>query len=233
LANEALAQLVSGETPEGDLDTQAKDKAEEKLEQPIRLHDQRLDRVAAILAQQHCRRVIDLGCGEGKLIKRLLADVSIDEVLGVDISTRTLEIAAQRLGLERMHERQRRRVRLVQGALTYRDKRLEGYDAAALIEVIEHLDAPRLAALERVLFGFAKPDVIVITTPNREYNVKFEGLAEGKFRHADHRFEWTRLEFEAWGQTQAGRYGYKVSFEPVGDLDEALGAPSQLAVFTR
>ena len=124
-------------------------------------------------------------------------------------------------------------MKLLHGALTYRDARIEGFDAAAVVEVVEHLDPPRLAAFERVLFGCARPRVVVLTTPNREYNVKFEGLPVGKFRHADHRFEWTRAEFAAWCEGVCRQYGYGVTSAPLGDEDPALGGPSQMAVFTR
>jgi 3' terminal RNA ribose 2'-O-methyltransferase Hen1 len=121
----------------------------------------------------------------------------------------------------------------MQGSLTYRDKRLAGYDAATVIEVIEHLDPPRLSAFERVLFEFAKPGAVVMTTPNVEYNVKFEGLPAGKLRHKDHRFEWTRNEFQNWATGVATRFGYSVRFAPIGPEDEVAGPPTQMAVFTR
>ena len=131
-----------------------------------------------------------------------------------------------------MPERQRRRIELRQGSLLYRDKKLGGFDAAALVEVIEHLDQPRLMALERVLFEFARPRHVVITTPNREYNVLFPTLPPGKFRHGDHRFEWTRAEFTSWAESTGARFGYDVRFEPIGTVDEQHGAPSQMAVFS-
>jgi 3' terminal RNA ribose 2'-O-methyltransferase Hen1 len=134
--------------------------------------------------------------------------------------------------LDRLPPKQKGRVKLMQGALTYRDKRLAGYDAATVVEVIEHLDLPRLAAFERVLFEFARPHVVVLTTPNVEYNVKFEDLPAGKLRHKDHRFEWTRGEFQAWAESVAQRFGYGVRFLPVGAEDAAVGAPTQMGVFT-
>ena len=117
--------------------------------------------------------------------------------------------------------------------MIYRDRRLEGYDAAAVIEVIEHLDRPRLAAFERVLFEFARPVTIIITTPNVEYNPKFETLPEGQLRHKDHRFEWTRAEFQSWAQMVSERFGYAARFLPIGTEDAEVGAPSQMAVFVR
>jgi 3' terminal RNA ribose 2'-O-methyltransferase Hen1 len=210
-----------------------KDAAEEALEKPIRLHELRLDRVAAVLVEKGARRVVDLGCGSGKLLKRLLAEKQLTNILGVDVSSLGLELAERRLKLDRMSERQRERINLIQGALTYRDRRLEGYDAAALVEVIEHLEPDRLPALVRVVFEFAKPRLVVITTPNVEFNSKFEGMKPGQMRHADHRFEWTRAEFEAWCAPIAERFGYSVSLSGLGDADETFGAPSQMAVFER
>jgi 3' terminal RNA ribose 2'-O-methyltransferase Hen1 len=210
-----------------------KDAAEEQLEKPIRLHDLRLDRITDVLKESRVRRVVDLGCGSGKLLKRLIAEPGFDYILGVEVSAVALEQAARRLKLDRMNERRRARIDLIQGALTYRDQRIAGYDAAALSEVIEHLDPDRLAALEEVVFSHARPRLVVITTPNREYNAKFEGMVPGQLRHADHRFEWTREEFRAWAEPIAERHGYAVRFEGLGDEDPMLGAPSQMAVFER
>jgi 3' terminal RNA ribose 2'-O-methyltransferase Hen1 len=207
--------------------------AEEKdLERPLTLHTQRLNLVATRLKELGAKTVVDMGCGEGKLLRRLLADRSFENVLGMDVSHRSLEVASSKLRLDRMPERQRKRIALMQGSLLYRDKRMAGFDAAALVEVVEHLDPTRLAALGRVLFEFARPQHIVITTPNREYNILFPTLPEGKMRHTDHRFEWTRAEFTAWATAIGNRFGYRVSFEPIGPEDETHGAPSQMAVFS-
>ncbi len=204
---------------------------EKELERPLTLHTQRLSMVATRMRELNVKSVIDLGCGEGRLLRRLLADRSFDRILGMDVSHRALEIAARKLKLDRMPQRQRARLELFQGSLLYRDTRLNGADAAALVEVIEHLDPPRLSAAERVVFKFARPRYVLVTTPNREYNVLFPTLPPGNMRHGDHRFEWTRAEFQSWAQATAQRYGYTVTTEPVGPLDETHGAPSQLAVF--
>jgi 3' terminal RNA ribose 2'-O-methyltransferase Hen1 len=135
--------------------------------------------------------------------------------------------------LDRLSPVQRARVRLLHGSLMYRDARLAGYDAAAVVEVIEHLDAPRLAAFERVVFECARPGTVVVTTPNVEYNVKWPSLPAGRLRHRDHRFEWTRDQFQAWAIEMAQRFGYAVRFLPVGDADPVVGAPTQMGVFTR
>ncbi|WP_433662839.1 3' terminal RNA ribose 2'-O-methyltransferase Hen1 [Nocardia sp. CA-128927] len=189
--------------------------------------------VRAALHEVGARRVLDLGCGEGTLLRELLADKVFTEIVGVDVSMRALHIAERKLRLERMPERVAQRLTLRQGALTYTDARLRGYDAAVLMEVIEHVDLPRLGALEHAVFGAAAPGAVLVTTPNAEFNVTFETLAAGSFRHADHRFEWTRAEFAAWADGVAARHGYTVRFVPIGVPDAELGAPTQMAVFTK
>jgi 3' terminal RNA ribose 2'-O-methyltransferase Hen1 len=235
LVDQAMARLLS----EDDASVEAVESkteqaalAEKDLERPMTLHTQRLNLVATRLKALEAKTILDLGCGEGKLLRRLLADRAFEQITGMDVSHRSLETASSRLRLERMPERQRKRIHLMQGSLLYRDKRLSGFDAAAVIEVIEHLDRPRLVAMERVLFEFARPRHVVVTTPNREYNVLFRTLPPGKLRHGDHRFEWTRAEFAAWAEAIGARFGYRVGFEPVGPVDEQYGAPSQMAVFS-
>jgi len=233
LVRTALAQLVEEDNPEPD-DTQEKHELEEAaVEKPISLNQQRLEAVLAALKACGAKRVLDLGCGEGRLLKELLQDKTFEEIVGVDVSYRALEIAQERLHLEWLTEQQRQRIKLIQGSLTYRDQRLSGYDAATVVEVIEHLDQPRLAGFERSLFEFARPTTVVVTTPNVEYNVKFENLPAGKLRHKDHRFEWTRTEFQAWANRVAERFGYSVQFLPVGSEDVDVGAPTQMGVFSR
>ncbi len=233
--DQAFAQLLHEESADVEVlesRTQQAATVERELERPMTLHTQRLNLVATRLKELGAKSVVDLGCGEGKLLRRLLADRAFENLCGMDVSHRSLEIASARLRMDRMPARQKERIRLMQGSLLYRDKRLDGFDAAALVEVIEHLDPQRLAALERVLFEFARPGHIVITTPNSEYNTLFPTLPSGKMRHADHRFEWTRAEFTQWVQTAATRFGYTFVIEPVGPVDETHGAPSQMAVFS-
>lgn len=211
-----------------DTDGEAGERREPK---PPTLAELRRAAILAALRETGAARVADLGCGQGELVGALLADPAFTEVLGVDVSVRALSAASRRLRLERMSERQAARVRLVQGALTYTDERLKGFDAAVLSEVIEHLDLPRLPALEYAVFGAARPATVVVTTPNVEYNVRWESLPAGTVRHADHRFEWDRAEFRAWAQRVAGAYGYTVTLRPVGPTDPEVGAPTQLALF--
>jgi 3' terminal RNA ribose 2'-O-methyltransferase Hen1 len=231
LAREALARLVDEESPDPDLTEKVHNTEEEVIERPLNLNEQRINAVMAALKSCGAKRVVDLGCGEGKLLRALLEDRSIDEIVGLDVSHRALQIAQERLRLDRMPTRQRERLKLIQGSLMYRDKRLAGYDAATVIEVIEHLDQPRLTAFERVLFEFAKPAAVVLTTPNVEYNARFETLPAGKLRHKDHRFEWTREQFKDWSEGIAKQHGYEVRLLPVGPEDAVLGAPTQMAVF--
>jgi 3' terminal RNA ribose 2'-O-methyltransferase Hen1 len=202
-------------------------------EKPVPLAVQRRGSVLAVLRASGARRVLDLGCGGGTLLRDLLADPQFTEILGVDVSAGALEVAARRLRLDRLPERQRERIALRQSALTYADASLAGYDAAVLMEVIEHVDEVRLPALEHAVLGVARPRTLVVTTPNVEHNVRFETLEPGRFRHADHRFEWTRAQFRAWATAAGARHGYGVRFLPVGPDDPEVGPPTQMAAFER
>ena len=233
LVKSALAKLATDDETDPDDTAEENEAAEERLEAKVNLHDRRLATVLEVLKASGAKRIVDLGCGEGKLLRLLAGESWVAELVGVDVSTRSLEIAKFRLDRLRLAPAQRDRLKLLHGALTYRDARIEGFDAAAVVEVIEHIDASRLGAFERVLFGCARPGLVVLTTPNSEYNVRFEGLPAGKFRHADHRFEWTRAEFRAWAEGVAARNGYTLRIDPLGDEDPEVGAPSQMGVFSR
>ncbi len=205
---------------------------EQELEKRVSLNERRLEQVSQLVTSLQAKTVVDMGCGEGRLLARLLEIKSVERVVGMDVSVRSLEYASDRLHLDRMPPRQRARIDLLHGSLMYRDDRLKGFDAATVIEVIEHLDPPRLAAFERVLFETARPTFVIVTTPNREYNVNFEGLPAGRLRHSDHRFEWTREEFTGWCARQCERFGYTVEHSPVGDEHPVTGPPTQLALFS-
>ena len=225
LARQAFARLAE----------EASDEEEEEVASPaeddrVSLNDARLGAVTAAIRNSGAKRVLDLGCGEGRLLRELLKMREIEKLVGMDVSIRSLEIASKRLRLQQMAPRMRERIDLLHGSLLYRDARLEGFDAAAVVEVVEHLDPPRLAAFERVLFECIHPKTIALTTPNREYNVTWE-MDEGRLRHYDHRFEWTREEFRAWADRMAEMNGYAVRYLPVGEEDPKLGAPTQMAIF--
>ncbi|OIJ94362.1 3' terminal RNA ribose 2'-O-methyltransferase Hen1 [Streptomyces sp. MUSC 14] len=225
-----LAEADDSEVEEIDNAVAEETETEEK---PTPLAVQRREAILAALRESGAARVLDLGCGQGQLVQELLKDTRFTEIVGLDVSARALTVAARRLKLDRMGERQASRVRLLQGSLAYTDKRLKGYDAAVLSEVIEHLDLPRLPALEYAVFGAARPRTVVVTTPNVEYNVRWETLPAGHVRHGDHRFEWTREEFRAWAARVAELHGYDVRFAPVGPDDPEVGPPTQMALFHR
>ncbi len=233
LTREALARLSDENEADPDASADEHSREEEAVEEKISLNQQRLGSVLAALKASGARRVLDLGCGEGRLLRLLLDERQFEEIVGVDASWRALQIASERLRLDRMPDAKRRRIKLLHGALTYRDARIAGFDAAALVEVIEHLDPPRLAAFERVVFEFARPTSVVLTTPNIEYNVRFPTLPAGRLRHRDHRFEWTRGEFQEWTAGIAQRFGYRATHLPIGSEDESVGAPTQMAILRR
>ena len=229
LANEAIARLVPEEEPADQSDQS--DQSDPPSSSVPSLHDLRLDAVAARIAALNPESVADLGCGEGKLTRRLLKQTRIPRLTAMDVSTRSLEILNERL--DRLPGPIRARATVILGSLIYRDSRLACHDAAALVEVIEHLDPDRLEALEAVVFAHAAPRHLFVTTPNREYNILFEGMKPDALRHGDHRFEWTRAEFRDWAERVAATHGYQVSLEPLGEEHPEHGAPSQMAVFVR
>jgi 3' terminal RNA ribose 2'-O-methyltransferase Hen1 len=235
LTRDALARLaeVDDAVPE-DLDNALEGaRIVAEPDQPAPLSEQRRGAVLAAIRAAGARRVGDFGCGEGALVRDLLADPAIELIVATDVAARALQVAARRLRLDRMSEPQRNRLRMFQSSLTYRDDRLAGLDAAVLMEVIEHIDPPRLEAMERVVFSRAAPATVIVTTPNVEHNVRYETLPPGTPRHRDHRFEWTRRQFRHWAAAVADRHGYRVRFLPVGADDPEVGPPTQMAVFDK
>jgi len=232
LTASALARLVDEEVDPDEKEAEHAQE-EERLESGSKLWELRMAAVSSVLRARQVQTVLDVGCGEGKLLKLLLEDRIFTKITGMDVSVRVLQKAVRKLRFEQLPPMQKARIDLIHGSLMYRDKRLGGYDAATVVEVIEHLDPPRLAAFERVLFEHAMPRVAIITTPNAEYNPLFGTLAAGVFRHKDHRFEWTRAQFQAWAQRITERFNYKVQFAPVGPADPLMGPPTQMGVFER
>jgi 3' terminal RNA ribose 2'-O-methyltransferase Hen1 len=230
LTRSALARLAEAD----DTEPETLDNAVTEDDEPRKpLAIQRREAILAILRELGAQRVGDFGCGSGVLTRALLGEKQIERIVAVDVSVRALQLAARDLNLDRMPDRQRERLQIFQSALTYRDDRLAGLDAAVLMEVIEHVDPERLPALERAVLGFAAPATVLVTTPNAEYNPQFATLPAGAMRHRDHRFEWTRAQFRSWAENAADTHGYQVSFRPVGAEHPDAGPPTQLAVFTR
>lgn len=230
LVNRALDRLNYADTESG---SPLPEEPEEPSTPPtMTLNSARLARVAEEVEKCGASRVIDLGCGEGRLLSRLLKNPRISCLTGTDVAYSVLEKAKARLKVDRMSERDRERLNLFQSSLTYRDARFSGYDAACVVEVIEHLDPARLQAFEQVLFQYAKPTHVILTTPNFEYNANYKSLTKNSLRHGDHRFEWTRAQFREWAEKVAQAYNYKVSISEIGESDEKNGTPTQIGVFT-
>ena len=193
-------------------------------------HGLRLDTVLQELRRCGARSVLDLGCGGGELLLRLAREAQFCRIVGMDISVDVLRAARELLQAE--PAALARRVELVEASFAVSDARFAGFDAAALVETIEHIDAHRLSAVERAVFGSFRPATVVITTPNSEYN-PIHGAPAGSFRHPDHRFEWPRAKFRDWARGVAGRNGYRAAFGDIGEPDPDLGSPTQMAVLSR
>ncbi|MFN7017207.1 MAG: 3' terminal RNA ribose 2'-O-methyltransferase Hen1 [Fimbriimonadales bacterium] len=226
LVEQALASILREEATPQTLEPDAPQWLEIALEKPLSLQDQRIGAVIATLKALEAKRILDLGCGEGALLLQLVKDRRFEQIAGLDVSLSRLRIAERKL----KHEIETGRVRLMHGSLVYLDDRLQGYDAAVLMEVIEHIDPTRLDIVEQVVFGHAQPRAVIITTPNRDYNPLF-GLEAGALRHPDHPFEWSRAEFQAWAARVAAQYGYTLRLAGIGAEHPEYGYPTQMAVF--
>ncbi|MCC5959391.1 MAG: methyltransferase domain-containing protein [Rhodobacteraceae bacterium] len=192
------------------------------------MHEERLKAAFGVVAKSGARSVLDLGCGDGDLFVRLAAHPAITRLVGVDICTASLARLQNRLsklpqtvaGTE-----------LRAGSMTEAHPALAGFDCAVLIETIEHIDPSSLSQLERAVFGQMRPRMVVVTTPNAEFNVLL-GVPAHRFRHPDHRFEWPRARFRKWGDRVGAAFGYDVVYSDIAGCHPDLGGASQMAVFT-
>jgi 3' terminal RNA ribose 2'-O-methyltransferase Hen1 len=222
----ALNRLENGESGA------AEEELEDKPAEPaLSLNKSRLSKVLAELKKHSPKSVLDLGCGEGKLLLRLAADKDYEKVAGLDISERALLKAKERL--TRAFTTIPSKVEFYHGSLTYLDDRLNNFDAVAVVEVIEHLAPHFLETFSKLLFGRLKPRIVIVTTPNKEFNVNFPSLAHGRLRDRTHRFEWTRAEFRLFCENNAAANGYTLEISGIGNDCFQTGQPTQLAVFVR
>ena len=231
-AYEALRRLIDLSPAEMEDNDSESNHKEIEIERKLKLNDQRYGTLLSILKSVNAKSVIDLGCGDGKFLKIIINDSQFIKIAGMDVSIRSLEIAKERIKLDDLPSIKKEKISLFQGSLLYRDKRMSGFDAAVVCEVIEHLDKPRLKAFERVVFEFSEANTIIVSTPNREYNVLWDGFDKNKLRHNDHRFEWARAEFREWANSLS-RFGYSIRFVSIGPENPDHGSPTQAAIFTK
>ncbi|XP_033321982.2 hen1 methyltransferase [Megalopta genalis] len=185
------------------------------------------------------RKVVDFGCSELGFLVYLKNTPGVEEILCVDIDRQLLNAYQEKaapLNSEYIHTRSTPLViEICEGSVTHNDKKLENTDAVICIELIEHLYPDTLRDLPENIFGFIKPKVAIMTTPNAEFNVLFPHFSG--FRHPDHKFEWTRQQFQDWAKNITSKYpDYEVTFDGIckgPEGSEHLGACTQMAIFHR
>ncbi|MBG0739922.1 3' terminal RNA ribose 2'-O-methyltransferase Hen1 [Paeniglutamicibacter antarcticus] len=199
--------------------------------QPLRVL--RAEAVMTALKDCGAHEVVDVGSGSGALLRRMQKDRFFTRILGTDVSARSLEQAARAMNLDELADTDKTRITLLHSSVLYHDERIAGFDAAVLMEVIEHIEPGRLSALEDSIFAGAAPSIVIVTTPNSDYNHLYPALSGGSLRHDDHRFEWTRADFAQWAEAVAERHSYGVEYRPVGEVSVSAGAPTQMAIFRK
>ena len=194
------------------------------------LHAQRLDAVEAVLRDGGARTVLDLGCGDGALVLRLAAAPELVRIVGVE--PQAPRLAELRRQLEDAPSADAGKVELIEASLTDRAAIRTGFDAAVMVETLEHLPPERLGAVERAVFCDMAPGLVVVTTPNADFN-ELLGVPGHRRRHPDHRFEWGRARLARWAEGVAARHGYAARRLDIAATHPQLGGPTQMAVFTR
>lgn len=193
------------------------------------LHEERLIAVDRVLRESGARRVLDLGCGDGDLFMRLVTRDGLEELVGIDLCRVSLDRLRAKLATCDVRVS---RIDLREASMTEPAADLAGFDCAMLVETIEHIDPDQLSKLERALFYRMRPQTIVITTPNSEFNPLL-GVPAHRMRHPDHRFEWNRAQFRRWCTRASKTAGYEADFHDIAGQHPTLGGASQMAVFRR
>ena len=100
LVDQALVQLLDAGPTDPGATAIRHEQAEKQLETPLRLSEQRMQAVLDALRSLGAAKVLDLGCGEGRLIGSLLSEPSVRSITGIDVSLRALATARRRLRLD-------------------------------------------------------------------------------------------------------------------------------------
>ncbi|XP_031499970.1 small RNA 2'-O-methyltransferase isoform X2 [Nymphaea colorata] len=236
---------------------------EDRMEQAFfnpPLSKQRLEFALTYIRESRASTLVDFGCGSGSLLDALFQhDTTLEEIAGVDISQKSLSRAAKTLysnlsrksGLQLQHTNFKTVV-LYEGSIIEFDHRLYGVDIGTCLEVIEHMEEEQACVFGNLVLSTFCPHILIVSTPNHEYNSilhrsstemnistdeALEEIAQAqpyRFRNHDHKFEWTRLQFNQWAVDLASRHNYSVKISGVGGAaDTEPGFASQIAVFQR
>lgn len=187
--------------------------------------------ISDVIAASGAKTIIDLGCGDGSFVFSLHGQNRYEKLAGMDASAQNIENARKKFDSPFFHRRKSPEFFI--GSITYRDKRISGYDAVILSEVIEHFEPERMDGVMRNILGEARPKLFVMTTPNKAYNQEFPFLEAGEFRHPDHRHEFGEDEFISFCEKYAAVFGYDLEISHVGVELSRIGSPTFMGIFKK
>ncbi|XP_065368052.1 small RNA 2'-O-methyltransferase [Calliphora vicina] len=231
--------------PNGGLNTKTYKTPEGQIKFDPPVYEQRYTTAVRIIEdplwEQPLKKVVDFGCAELRLLPLLRRIPHVEHILEVDIDAELLKVHQQKaipLISDYLKKRESPlRVEVLLGSITDAVEQLYDVDAVIALEIIEHLHKEVLDKVPENIFGFIQPKLAIFSTPNSEFNVLFGPMLENGFRHHDHKFEWTRKEFQSWAHDICKTYSnYSVSFMGVGKAppqNKKLGYSTQIAIFAR
>lgn len=223
---------------------------QERLFSPS-LCDQRYSLALALLEMEReegLHSLLDLGCNNCRFLTLAKELPYLSHLAGVDLDPEVLANVVERHRLRPLaadflggpHARSTPlSLQLVLGSVcdSAAAEAWQGVEAVTALELIEHLHPEDIGQFSHTVFGVIEPKLVILSTPNSDFNPLFPNWEEGTLRHWDHKFEWSREEFREWVSNVVGLYPqYDVEFNGVGfweDFEYSNGPASQFAIFRR